>query len=493
MKRIILFFFIVSFGLKANYLITNGEIALFYDNKNNILENLKSYNKKEESISNLQIILLHNYKFYKMNEYHFKVEFDGGRNIFFMTNFVDDMKIKTYIIPSMFNKKNLYIFVDLKDIKWNNYKLIYRFVPLKKVGYLNEFDNYYNYGTLKFSRSEKSKVLVGTEKNFNNFEIKLLDKKIRKLTEENIYLVENMTDKDKYNFIQIGLDSDRFNMNYKNEKSVDILNRELLLWHNFDRKYSYLKREIVTQIKNFYIVSNGSDLKTDGRKKENVKFIQKILNKKSLLSEYHFDNFDANINIYEYFYYIKLKKIRGEAIDLKRLNGGLSRLEKNITTSYKNLMQENINLLDDELIFIKTIDELKNMNITTELRKKIDLMRIKVKENMKKHILNEYGGLKQNKYVSYINALEKNEGLKIIQKLLGNIDNSIGVLRDENGIDVVSNLNFAIILYENGFKESSDKIFYKMVGYINENENEDRLELSQLIPYLLNVYYRGLI
>ncbi|MGL5798248.1 MAG: hypothetical protein ACRCYT_08580, partial [Cetobacterium sp.] len=67
MKIITLFLLICSL-LKADYLITNGEIALFYDKENNILKDVKTIEKT--ILSNFQINLLKDYKIYEAKNYY---------------------------------------------------------------------------------------------------------------------------------------------------------------------------------------------------------------------------------------------------------------------------------------------------------------------------------------------------------------------------------------------------------------------------------------
>ncbi|MGL5663870.1 MAG: hypothetical protein ACRCW8_08865, partial [Cetobacterium sp.] len=80
MKRVILLILFVSSILRANYLITNGEIALFYDGKNNILTNVKAREFSKDVLSNLQILLIKDYKIYRARNYYTQTKFIDGKN-----------------------------------------------------------------------------------------------------------------------------------------------------------------------------------------------------------------------------------------------------------------------------------------------------------------------------------------------------------------------------------------------------------------------------
>ncbi|MGL4970355.1 MAG: hypothetical protein ACRC45_01815, partial [Cetobacterium sp.] len=127
MKKVVVLLLFITSILRADYLITNGEIALFYDGENNILKNFVSKNENERDIlSNLQLLLISDYKVYKARNYYTETKFQNGKNIFYMKYFFNNEIIETYIILSNKDKNNIYIYTNLERIALKKpYKLVY--------------------------------------------------------------------------------------------------------------------------------------------------------------------------------------------------------------------------------------------------------------------------------------------------------------------------------------------------------------------------------
>ena len=131
MKRIILLILFISSILRANYLITNGEIALFYDGKNNILTNIQAKEFTKDILSNLQILLVKDYKIYRARDYYTETKFINGKNIFYMKYNINNNVVESYIVLSNENKNSMLIYTNLNGVEWDKpYKLIYKFSPL---------------------------------------------------------------------------------------------------------------------------------------------------------------------------------------------------------------------------------------------------------------------------------------------------------------------------------------------------------------------------
>ncbi|MGL5983277.1 MAG: hypothetical protein ACRCZR_08110, partial [Cetobacterium sp.] len=135
MRKIVLLFLCLCSLLRADYLITNGEIALFYDRQNNILKNIKDNEIEKDILSNLQILLVKDYKVYKAKKYYTETKFLGGKNIFYIKYYIDNEILEVYVILSNEQKNKIYIYTNLDKLNWKPpYNLVYKFSVLNLEG-----------------------------------------------------------------------------------------------------------------------------------------------------------------------------------------------------------------------------------------------------------------------------------------------------------------------------------------------------------------------
>lgn len=66
-------------------------------------------------------------------------------------------------------------------------------------------------------------------------------------------------------------------------------------------------------------------------------------------------------------------------------------------------------------------------------------------------------------------------------------------MKKDDTIDSGANLSLAILLYKNNYLVESDKIFYSIDYFINNEEKYDKIDLEELYLYFINIQYRGLI
>lgn len=499
MKKIILLILFVSSILRANYLITNGEIALFYDGKNNILTNVKTAEFNRDVLSNLQVLLIKDYKVYRARNYYTETKFIDGKNIFYMRYNINNDIVETYVILSNENKNSMSIYTNLDGVKWEiPYKLVYKFSPLSLEGNVENKGEYYKYDMLNFSKDENSYVLVATERDFENFKVKSLETNLLKGLNERIYLVKNIEDNKKDDFLEIVFNKKKpifSNLSFKENMKM-----EKNFWNNFNKKYYYLRKNVINQIKNFYLISfnNQNSLNMNMSRAKymeqlKVMYLNGILDREKLIPELNFHREDSIQNLFTYYYYIKLANLHGNKDTRKLISSNVIKIKEGIQESYKSIMGKEGEWLENSLVFYNFLLELEILKIDTLSSGEMELMKKDIREKVEKEILNSFGTIKNISYIKYLSVLPKEKQIENINRLLKNTKNLIRLLEKDGDIDSKANLNLALLLYQNGYTVESDKLFYNVDYFINYNEKYSELDLEEVYLYLINIQYRGLI
>ena len=498
MKRIILLILFVSSILRANYLITNGEIALFYDGKNNILTNVKAREFSKDVLSNLQILLIKDYKIYRARNYYTQTKFIDGKNIFYMKYNINDNIVESYIVLSNENKNDMFIYTNLNGIKWNEpYKLVYKFSPLILEGNIENKDGYYKYDMLNFSKDDKSNILVATERDFENFKVKSLETTLLKGLNERIYLVKDIKNK-KDDSLEIVFSKKK--PKFSNISFTEVMAREKKFWNNFNKKYYYLRDTVINQIKKLYLISfsNQNSLNMNmsrAKYMEQLKviYLNGILNRERLIPEFNFDRGDSIQNMFTYYYYIKLSNLKENSDAKTLLKNNFIKVQEDIQESYKSIKNKEGDWLENSLVFYNFLLEIEKLEKNELLFNEIELMKEDISGKVKKEILNSSGIIKNNNYIKYLDILSQESQIKNINKLLENTKNLIRLLKKDDNIDSKANLSLSLLLYKNNYIVESDKIFYNIDYFINYNEKYNELDLEEVYLYLINIQYRGLI
>lgn len=502
MKRIILIFSLLFSIIKADYLITNGEIALFYDSQNNVLENIRDRDIKKDLLANLQILLIKDYKVYRARNYYIETNFIEGRNIFKMKYFLEDKEFEAYIILSNLEKDNMYIYTNLKELGWKEpYELVYKFSPFMLTGVLEERDSYYKYGDINISKDKNSNILVATEKNLDNFKVKVLNGSLIKEVNERIYLTKEMNNQ-KFEDLTI-LNFNRTYPNFKEKDFKDIYTQEIDFWNKFNVKYSYLRKNVINQIKNFYLVSynllkNNSLIENTSRinylNQLKVLYIESILNKGSEIPKLNFEKEFGVQNIYTYYYYMKLSQLNGVSnINNIFLKENLNKIRANIIETYKSILNKEGIWLDTSLVLVNFINEYQKIISDELILLEIKSIKDDIIINVAKQILDSKQILKSKNNIPYLSILSKDIQRKNIDSLLKDSNNSLGLVQNNKKVNYVENLNLSLLLYENNLFNESDKLFYNLDYFINSRMNEKEINLEEVFLYLKNIYYRGLI
>ncbi|MEG1978247.1 MAG: hypothetical protein RRZ91_05380 [Cetobacterium sp.] len=504
MKNLILVFLFLFSILKADYLITNGEIALFYDGKNNVLKNVRGKIYHKDKIANLQILLIKDYKIYQVRDYYTQVEFKEGKNIFKMTYTIDGQNISTYVILSNEDRNNMYIYTDLKDVNWNtDYRIVYKISPMLLTGNILNNENYFEYDDMNISTGLNTQIFVATETNLEKFKVKVLESSLVKELDERIYVVKNIEKNSKSDGL-LTINFNNENLNKLNLSFEDIYSKEIKFWNNFDKKYFYLRKSMVNQIKNFYIINSNSFAQSSlnmNTSRANyltelkVRYLNAILNRdEKILSKFSFEREKGIQNIYSYYYYIKISNLFNINLSnnekAKRL---IPSIKENINKAYQEILDKEGDWLSNSFIFCEVLEELKLIFGTNLNLENVELMKKDVKNRLEKEILNSKGIIKNNSYIKYLKLLPPDKIKNNLNVLLKQVNNSYGILMEDDSIQYVENLELALFLYEQGLTEESDKIFYALDYFMRSSEKQNEIYTEEVFLYIKNIYYRGLL
>ncbi|MGL5000832.1 MAG: hypothetical protein ACRC6J_03830, partial [Cetobacterium sp.] len=396
----------------------------------------------------------------------------------------------------------IYIYTNLDKLNWKPpYNLVYKFSVLNLEGLIENKDEYYSYNNLNILKDTNSEVVVSTEQNFENFKVKLLETNLKKELDERVYLVKNIKNK---------VDGDSLNIVFgkeyplfKRKSFKDILSREIQFWNDFDKKYEFLKRNVVNQIKNFYLFStnnyaqnslNMNMSRVNYVRQLKVLHLNAILNKVEKIPNFNFNKEDSIQNIYSYYYYFKILELKNKKIDRELIIKNSKTLTKDIDETYKSIINKEGEWLDSSIIFYDFLLLIEKNDFVFLENENLKLMKNSIQNIVRKEVLNSSGNIKKYGYIKYLGVLPTIEQEKIIKYELEKLNNlSFNLLENMDRVDIIANLDLALLLYKNNFVVESDKIFYNIDYFVNLNDIYSKLDLEEIFLYLLNIHYRGLI
>lgn len=505
MKNIVLIFLCLFSIVKADYLISNGEIALFYDGKNNVLKNIRGDISKRDEISNIDILFIKDYKIYNARDYYTKVEYIQGKNILRLEYSIENQKIETYVILSNSTKSRMYLYTDLSKIRWKKgYKIVYRISPTDTSGEVLNNENYYSYRGVNFLKDSNLNLFLASPFDFNKFKVKVLEDKLIKGLDEKIYLWKTINENNSGNLLSI--DFKNF-IKSKNENFDKIYGDEVGFWLEFNKKYSDQKKLTVDVLKDFYILQSDNSIQTKlnenlGKErylnKLKLFYIKALLSPESIDNEFFteilFQNRKGMDMIYYYYYFLKIAEIKGlEISDGKFLDKITSNLRENLLEGYTEISNREGNWKLKSYIFYEFLNNIeKNMDIN-KIADNMEELKEKVRVDLEEEILNDQGYLKRKGYIKYMRILSKEKFDKNIKSLIVESNNSYGILRRDNKNLIIPNLELALILYEEGYKNQSDRILNSTGYFLFEEENQSDIVAEEIFLYIKNIYYRGLI
>lgn len=505
MEKVLLIFFCFFSILKADYLISNGEIALFYDGKNNIIKNIRGKIYQSDKIANIEIFLEKDYRIYKARDYYTKVQYLEGKNMFKLDYTVQGQKLSTYIVASNEKRNDLYIYTDLSKVNWmGDYRVLYKISPIELTGNIKEIENSYEYDDMFIKKDKNSKVYLATERELEKFKVRVLEDKLRKRVGERIFIEKKISQNTKGDFLSINFNEEN---KENNSDFSSILNNELKFWKNQDKKHMYLPKRMIKIMRDFYLLESNDYIQTKldiNRGKERYLnrlrsvYINSIINKdsfdNSFFSEALFEKRLGIEKVYYFYYFIKIAQIRG--INLKEddtIKKIIPDIRLNLEKAYEEIENREGNWKLKSYMFCEFINLLKDIMDPKEIWSNIYSIRDAVEKDLEKEILNSNGIITKYSYIKYLRVLPKDLLLKNIDYLIKKADTPMGVIVKNNSVKYGANLEFALILYENGYTVESDKIFER-IGYFYNNSNlKDNITTEKIFLYIENIYYRGLI
>lgn len=501
MKRFILIFFMIHTFSYSNYLISNSEIVLFYDENFNSVHFIKGDVFNPIDISRIEgKIIIEGNEIISINRFFNRTEMVPGTNILKLYYSINGQDIDITIIPSMLEREKLYVIVDLKNLKIDK-KIDFAFhiFPQQDNGNI-EFirdSNSYVYGKHIFFKSENygGQTFIGRDDVIENFVLEQVTDKTKKYQDDNLYYIISNVDKDEPILFTF-----KFFDNFKNNnlvKSNSVMASEINYWAGLkSNQKSFKNQEVVnTQLRMLDIITSRAVI-PDAISYNNGK--EDLTNKMKLyyISSLFKDNFDerkmfVDINIrktetesaayYTYlFRYLNDKnkifesnffnwKIKPEVlsmVDSIENNGEIFDGRDNIYnyyTQYKLL--EIISQLDEFKEDIKLIEERKN------LLHQFIIKNYAFEDGIKTRRADERSNYKN---IAYLDILPESHQKKILLADYKKYYNkNPGVLTDKDKItvDMNYNLNFVIKLYENGFKEMADNLLVNLETLVEKNNS----------------------
>ncbi|MBC2855776.1 hypothetical protein H3N56_04585 [Cetobacterium sp. 2A] len=522
MKRLILLYILVFSIVQADYLTTNGEIALFYDNKINRLKYVRGDIFQLIDISQMGIYFKKNNEMYSMEAGSYKVIAENS-NLLKIEYLIDGNKVTTHIFPSVSDKRVLYMMTDTSNLNWKgDFQIIYMISPSSESVDI-EFDGmYYYFGdTTSFNSINNTGLLfIAKPVEFLKFNMTPVNEKIRKNTGQRLYFFTEVKDK---------MQGDKLVFNFKHKNVVDytednnrFLKEQHIFWNDFTKNFLGMKSLTIKELEFLKMISENNVIPQSIAYNKSLPSFQDRLRIAYILSVYGENDLVNKVvqdisserknNLENIEYYLYLFKI---------INTGKLKIEKDVFTE---VIQPNIDNSLKELLEnkdrIETESDLENaytlwrfLNIYKNFvqnETSLNYMRFHFEHigiEIKNTILRLPGGFDNLKSIKYLEILPSNERIKILEKMYINYyDKKIGVLKssENSEIDLENNLEYTLKLYENGMTRKGDILFSRLEelikgnkGYIVpklqiEDENFIGIYTYPLYLYLKIVQYRGM-
>lgn len=505
MKKLLLTFICIFSIIKGNYLISNGEIALFYDRKNNIIKNIRGDIYQKDKIANIEILLVdENLKTYRLSDYYTEFQYVGGKNILRLNYKVNAKSIETYIVAPMYEKDRLYIYTRVNGVE-KKYKIVYQITPIDLVDEVKREKVGIRYDGVFISDDVGTRSFLADSVGFSKFKIRDIDKNLKKDLEEKIFIWNEIDGEINEEFLIFDFSTERFEKKL-DLKFFDILNQEIKFWKDLEEKYKNQQKETINILKDFYILKSQqkrADIiltKTNEEYLNELRmiYVEEILNKNSIntkfFSEILFEDRDVIKNIYYYYYFIKIALLKNLDINLKPIGTDIDeKFNKNFYQGLSEIDNRVGNWLLKGYIYYKLIEEIEKLVDDKEKTQNFLEIKERLGKKISEEIVDINGNLRSYSYIKYAEVLPKEILKKNIDRLLLETGGSLGVLQENGKILEVENLQLALLLYEQGYKIESDRVFDRMKFFLEKYAKSDKISTEVILLYLTNIYYRGLI
>ncbi|WP_320046179.1 hypothetical protein [uncultured Ilyobacter sp.] len=535
MKKILLFYIMMSSFLYGEYLSTNGKVSFFYDTEMQRLHSIKGDVFDSPSISQIEIGIMLEKDIYLLRDHVVDVNLIEGTNILAIKSRIEDVDVNTYVFPSSYDKKRIYLINEfLNPSEKKEIQILYRLIPYRDTGILAylPYKDYYTYGKARFkSLNNGSGLYISNDEYLDVFKFREVKDKDVKYQEDKLFFVTKIVDKKKKSYDMVAFDFSSDEWPNKVILTAEALKEEYLSWGEWNWDFKKYPKDIEAQLSHLKMLITGGKIPAlvyYGKSRENLSTnldlatILSIYGKseesRKILQSYKFRRKNTAEDVAVLLSLFKSWEFSEESFDnskfltkvypvIMRTLNGINPDGKFDSESQEIRVYYDLIVLMEELI-VNSI-EIKNLprNLLTEKLEKVKkyveinfMTPDGIKDSPKSTEVNP----KNIKFVElYPENPKKNfigeEFEKYYDKRLGYL-----VLEGEPSMDLEYNLNFAQVLYNNSFEREGERLYSRIRELVVENKNylapkmytrEKNMagiygELIYL--YLLTNYYRGI-
>jgi|GEM_PF-2423955 len=535
MKKILLFYIMISTFLYGEYLSTNGKVSFFYDTEMQRLHSIKGDVFDSPSISQIEVGVMLEKKIYLLRDHVLDVSLVEGTSILAIKSRIEDVDINTYVFPSSYDKKRVYLINEfLNPSVKKDIQILYRVIPYNDTGVIGyiPYKNYYTYGKARFkSLNNGSGLYISNDEYLDVFKFRKVKDKDVKYQEDKLFFVTKIVDKKKKSYDMVAFDFSNDEWPNKVILTAEALKEEYLSWGDWNWDFKRYPKDIEAQLSHLKMLITGvkiPDLVYYGKSRENLSTnldlatILSIYGKseesRKILQNYKFRRKNSAEDVAVLLSLFKSWEFSEEPFDnskfltkvypvIMRTLNGINSDGKFDSESQEIKVYYDLIVLMEELI-VNSID-IKNLPRNLLIEKL---------EKVKKYVEINFmtpDGIKDNPKSAEVNPKnikfvelypEKSKRFFIEEEFEKYYDKRLGylVLEGEPFMDLEYNLNFTQVLYNNFFQREGERLYSRIRELVVENKNYLVPEMytreknmagiyGELIYlYLLTNYYRGI-
>ncbi|WP_286033827.1 hypothetical protein [Fusobacterium necrogenes] len=500
MKKFILIYMLTYIFSYANYLISNSEIVLFYDESYSSVHYVRGDIFQGIDISKIEgKLILDGKDVISINQYFENATLISQTNILKLNYNINGKYLTVNIIPSMIEKDKLYFIVEFVNFLKDNRQVdfAFRIAPQydnRYIEYNFEKDSY-KYDNFYFkSENYSGKSYIARDGIIEDLVLEPVEERTKKYQDDNLYYMIKDIDYNKPIEFVI-----KFYGDFKEKRdrqNSTVLANEIEYWEKFNGDKKFINKRIgaLNQIRNLEIMTSRIVVPNQisyNKSEESLNTKIKLYYLDSLYdSEFNpnkmledlYSKKNDNQKVVYYNFLFKYLNRSGNYINKEILSG---KIIPEILTLLEHLDNENDKIseirdnINNYYWYYELIENIENRE--EFLDKKEFLLE---RKNILLNYLNNYfvteDGIKIRKEykksyyknIKFIGFLPKERQKEILKKDYKKYYNKLyGLLKENNEkkIDLSYNLNFIIKLYENDEKYLADILFANLDTYIKKN------------------------
>ena len=500
MKKFILIYMLTYIFSYANYLISNSEIVLFYDESYSSVHYVRGDIFQGIDISKIEgKLILDGKDVISINQYFENAILISQTNILKLNYNINGKYLTVNIIPSMIEKDKLYFIVEFVNFLKDNRQVdfAFRIAPQydnRYIEYNFEKDSY-KYDNFYFkSENYSGKSYIARDGIIEDLILEPVEERTKKYQDDNLYYMIKDIDYNKPIEFVI-----KFYGDFKEKRdrqNSTVLANEIEYWEKFNGDKKFINKRIgaLNQIRNLEIMTSRIVVPNQisyNKSEESLNTKIKLYYLDSLYdSEFNpnkmledlYSKKNDNQKVVYYNFLFKYLNRSGNYINKEILSG---KIIPEILTLLEHLDNENDKIseirdnINNYYWYYELIENIENRE--EFLDKKEFLLE---RKNILLNYLNNYfvteDGIKIRKEykksyyknIKFIGFLPKERQKEILKKDYKKYYNKLyGLLKENNEkkIDLSYNLNFIIKLYENDEKYLADILFANLDTYIKKN------------------------